>query len=68
MLELKSNFCFRSSLARGSLLRIPEEKHLKEMGVAKVGHRLQFCERLRELRKAAKMTVGGLDMDSLLSQ
>ena len=29
MLELKSGFCWRSSLARGSLLRITEEKHLE---------------------------------------
>ena len=29
MLELKSSFCWRSSLARGSLLRITKEKHLE---------------------------------------
>ena len=49
------------------LLRL-EEDHLKEMGVAKVGHRLQLCEHLRELRRAARVSVGGLDMDCLLSQ
>jgi broad specificity phosphatase PhoE len=45
-----------------------KEGHLKEMGVGKVGHRLRLCEHLRELRRLAKVTADGVDMDSLLPQ
>ena len=45
-----------------------EEAHLKEMGVVKVGHRLELCDRLRELCRVAKVVTGGVDMECLLSQ
>ena len=45
-----------------------EEAHLKEMGVSKVGHRLELCEQLRELRGMAGATPSGEDMERLLSQ
>ena len=52
----------------GHVLLQLEEEHIKEIGVVKVGHRLLLCEQLRELRRLAKAAVGGVDMESLLSQ
>ena len=49
------------------LLQLKEE-HLKEMGVGNVGHRLRLCEHIRELRRSAKVTADGEDMNHLLTQ
>ena len=45
-----------------------QEAHLKEMGVAKVGHRLELAARVSELRRAAGVTGDGIDVHSLLAK
>ena len=45
-----------------------QETHLKEMGVAKVGHRLELAARVSELRRAAGVTGDGVDVHSLLAK
>ena len=49
------------------LLRL-QEAHLKEMGVAKVGHRLELVDRISELRSAAGVVGESLDIDCLLTK
>ena len=65
--DLQSSFDEHGVWSGRSLLLL-EEAHVKEMGVVKVGHRLELCDRLRELRRAAKVVAGGIDVECLLSQ
>lgn len=50
-----------------SVLQLKEE-HVREMGVTKVGHRLQLCGQISELRRSAKLAINGVDMQQFLSQ
>ena len=56
------------AIETGSGLLQLQESHLKEMGVTKIGHRLHLCDQLRELRRKAKVTADGVEIDHLLSQ
>ena len=58
------------SIRTGRLLLSLEESHLQEMGVAKVGHRLEIMEGINQLRKEAGLIERSrlVDIKSLLKQ
>ena len=50
--SLQHNFTDHA-IRSGSLLLSLEESHLKEMGIVKVGHRLEIMEAIHKLRREA---------------
>ena len=58
------------SIRTGQLLLSLEESHLREMGVIKVGHRLEIMEGIYQLRKEAGLIDRSkfVDIKSLLKQ
>ena len=58
------------AIRSGRLLLSLEESHLKEMGVVKVGHRLEIMEGIRELRREAGLLnkYKFIDLPTLVSE
>ena len=67
--SLQQNFKDHS-IRTGNILLTLEESHLKEMGVLKVGHRLEIMEGIHSLRREAGLVnkYKFIDLPTLMTE